>query len=233
MQNPFKENAIGEYCGYSFDVNSAIKKLPSSATAFALTSDGYLVTNYHVVENAEIIKIRGKENNAQKTYNAIVVIIDLNNDLAIIKIEDDNYKKLANIPFKIDPKVADLGSEIFVLGYPLVGSMGEDIKLTNGIISAKSGFKGDISLYQMTAPVQPGNSGGPLFDSKGNLIGIVCAKHLGTENVSYAVKASYLLNLIESMDKPIKINTKNTISTKSLTEKVKYLEKLVYIVEIN
>lgn len=66
--------------------------------------------------------------------------------------------------------------------------MGDEIKLTTGVISSKTGFQGDVSLYQISAPIQPGNSGGPLFDNKGNLIGIVNAKHKGAENVGYAIK---------------------------------------------
>lgn len=63
---------------------------------------------------------------------------------------------------------------------------GVDVKLTNGIVSARTGFHGDVSQYQISAPVQPGNSGGPLFDSKGNIIGVVSAKHAGAENAGYA-----------------------------------------------
>ena len=64
---------------------------------------------------------------------------------------------------------SEVGEEVFVLGYPLTATMGDEIKLTTGVISSKSGFQGDISQYQISAPVQPGNSGGPLFDSKGNI----------------------------------------------------------------
>nr|WP_277266111.1 trypsin-like peptidase domain-containing protein [Prevotella corporis] len=78
--------------------------------------------------------------------------------------------------------------DIFVLGYPLVQTMGEDVKLTTDVISSKTGFQGDVSQYQISAAIQPRNSGGPLFDSRGNLIGIVPAKHKGTENVGYAIK---------------------------------------------
>jgi S1-C subfamily serine protease len=85
--------------------------------------------------------------------------------------------------------------------------MGDEVKLTNGIISSKSGFQGDVTSYQITAPVQPGNSGGPLFDDKGNIIGIINAKHVGAENASYAIKASYLMNLIDLMPTPPKLQT--------------------------
>ena len=111
--------------------------------------------------------------------------------------------------------------------------MGEEVKITNGIISSNSGFKGDITSYQISAPVQPGNSGGPLFDDKGNLVGIINAKHSGTENVSYAIKSSYLLNLINSAPKSIKLQQINKISNLSLPEKIKVVKKYTYIIETN
>ena len=111
--------------------------------------------------------------------------------------------------------------------------MGDEVKLTNGIISSKTGFQGDITTYQVSVPVQPGNSGGPLFDSNGNVIGIISSKHIGTENVSYSIKANYLLNLIQTMDKPLKIPNSNTLKGKSLPELVNELKAFVYIIEIN
>ena len=111
--------------------------------------------------------------------------------------------------------------------------MGDEIKLTNGIISSKSGFQGDVTAYQISAPVQPGNSGGPLFDEKGNLIGVINAKHLGAENASYAIKSSYLINLINLMPSVPVLQTVSTINSSTLSEQVKYLKKIIYIIETN
>ena len=107
------------------------------------------------------------------------------------------------------------------------------IKLTNGIISSKSGFKGDITTYQISVPVQPGNSGGPLFDDKGDLVGIVNAKLFLAENASYAIKTSYLKNILESLSPNPKLTALNTLSTKSLADKAKTLKNYTYIIEIN
>jgi S1-C subfamily serine protease len=111
--------------------------------------------------------------------------------------------------------------------------MGDEIKLTNGIISSKSGFQGDITTYQMTAPIQPGNSGGPMFDNKGNLVGIVNAKHRGAENASYAVKSSYLLTLIDQLPSTPTLQTVNQLTAKPLTEQVKIAKRFTYIIEVN
>ena len=171
----------------------------STGTCFAISSNGLIATNYHVINEAKTLKIIGVNGIFSKKYSAKIVASDKNNDLALLKIDDYSFSTLGNIPYVVKSKTIDVGSEVIVLGYPLTASMGEEIKLTSGIISAKSGFQGDITSYQTTAPVQPGNSGAPLFDKNGNLIGIINAKHTNAENAGYAIKSSYLLNLIESL----------------------------------
>jgi S1-C subfamily serine protease len=204
----------------------------SSGTGYAISSNGYIVTNHHVTNGANSIKIRGINGDFSKTYTAKVIIEDKNNDLSIIKIEDQSFSSLGTIPYIIANRSPDVGSSVFVLGYPLRATMGDEVKLTNGIISSKSGFQGDVTSYQITAPVQPGNSGGPLFDEKGNIIGIINAKHTGAENASYAIKSSYLLNLIDLMPTPLKLQTISAVAGKPLTEQVKILKKFTYIIEI-
>jgi S1-C subfamily serine protease len=205
----------------------------SSGTGFALSSNGYIVTNHHVTKGASKIKVIGVKGNFSKPYNAKVVLEDKNNDLAIIKIDDPNFTTLGTLPYKIDNSIIDVGKSVYALGYPLRATMGDEVKLTNGIISSKTGFQGDITTYQITVPVQPGNSGGPLFDSNGNVIGIINAKHRGAENASYAIKTSYLMNLIQVMNTTPSLSKTNAISSKSLSEQVKYLKEFVYIIEIN
>ena len=107
------------------------------------------------------------------------------------------------------------------------------MELTNGIISSKTGFQGDVTSYQLSAPVQPGNSGGPLFDDKGNIVGVINAKHLDTENVTYAVKSTYLLNLIEILPLPPKLQPINNLGGKTLSEQVKLVKNYTYIIEVN
>jgi len=205
----------------------------SSGTGYAISSDGYIVTNHHVTNGANSIKVRGVNGDFSKTYTAKIIIEDKNNDLSIIKIDDQSFTSLGTIPYIIANRATDVGSSVFVLGYPLRATMGDEVKLTNGIISSKSGFQGDVTSYQITAPVQPGNSGGPLFDDKGNIIGIINAKHVGAENASYAIKSSYLMNLIDQMPTPPKLQTISTVAGKPLTEQVKILRNFTYIIEIN
>ncbi len=207
------------------------KSQPASGTGFGISSNGIIVTNYHVIDGAKTIKVRGVNSDFSKTYKAKVLISDKNNDLALIQIDDYGFTSLGTIPFTIKTGLVGVGENIFVLGYPLRATMGDEIKLTNGIVSSKTGFQGDITSYQISAPVQPGNSGGPLFDNQGNLIGIINAKHTGAENASYGVKSSYLSGLIELLPSPPKLQTVNSLTGKTLTQQVELVKKFVYIIE--
>lgn len=201
-----------------------------SGTGFAL-NEGYVVTNYHVVENAKNITIHGVKGDFGLVYEASVVAADRVNDLALLKITDDKFSGFGTIPYKVKTSTSEVGEDVFVLGYPLTSTMGDEIKLTTGIISSKTGFQGDVSMYQISAPIQPGNSGGPLFDSKGNVIGVINAKHIGTENVSYAIKTSYLMNLVESTASSSILPSANSISGLPLTGKVRNVKDFVYMIK--
>lgn len=200
-----------------------------SGTGFAL-KNGYIVTNYHVIENAKSIFIQGIKGDFSPKYNATIIATDKYNDLALLQISDNSFSGFGSIPYNVKTSVSDVGEEVFVLGYPLTSTMGDEIKLTTGVISSKTGFQGNVSLYQISAPIQPGNSGGPLFDNKGNLIGIVNAKHKGAENVGYAIKTSYLKNLIESSISTSILPNNNQIAGLPLTGKVKSLKNYVFMI---
>ena len=201
-----------------------------TGSGFAL-KDGYVVTNHHVIENAKSIKIRGIKGDFSQSYNASVAISDKNNDIALIKINDSNFQGFGNIPYAIASTTSEVGEDVFVLGYPLTATMGDEIKYTTGVISSKTGFQGDISLYQISAPIQPGNSGGPLFDSKGNIIGIVSSKHSEAENVGYAIKSLFLKSLIESYSSVPIIPDKLTISTNTRPDQIKIVKPFVFLIE--
>ena len=205
-----------------------------SATCFAISNKGYFVTNYHVIANAKTIMIRGINGNYNKSHRANIVNFDKNNDLAILKISPDSIKILGSIPFSINSKISNIGESVYVLGYPLRATMGDEIKLTNGIISSKTGFQGDVSCYQVSAPVQSGNSGAPIFNTKGELIGIISGKHLEAENVSYGIKSSYLLSLIDVLPEKIefKKSQEPTFQGYSLSKQAEIMKRFIYIVEV-
>ena len=204
-----------------------------SGSGFFLSQDGYIITNYHVIENARTIKVSGINDDYKTSYTARVEISDKQNDLAILKITDTSFKSLPSIPYTFKYTTSSVGEDCFVLGYPLISTMGMDIKLTNGIISSKTGFEGNIAEYQMSAPVQPGNSGGPLFDKNGNIIGVVCAKHREAENAGYAIKASYIRNLVELLPTNIKMPQTNMLAGKALPKQVELASKAVCAIIVN
>ena len=210
--------------------NISTKKKEWSGTGYAI-GNKYIVTNYHVVDEAKAIVVKGVGGNLNSNYSAEVVATDKVNDIAVLKITDSRFSGFEAISYNVTTRMADVGEDIFVLGYPLTQTMGNEIKLTNGIISSRTGFQGDVSLYQMSAPIQPGNSVGPMFDSKGNVIGILVAHHAGAENAGYAIKTSYLKNLIESAGLNISLPSGKNLSALSLSEKVKRVRNFVFLIE--
>ena len=199
-----------------------------SGTGFAL-NNGYIITNHHVIDGAKSIWVYGINGNATSGYAARIIAFDRINDLAIIRIADSRFSGFGTIPYAIKNQMADVGEDVWVLGYPLTQVLGSEIKLTNGVVSSRSGYQGDVSTYQISAPVQPGNSGGPLFDSYGNVVGIVNAGVPGAENVGYAIKTSYLQNLTDSYALSYSLPKSNTIASLALKDQVKRVKDFVFL----
>jgi len=213
-------------------IKSPFFSSPKSGTGFLLSEAGLVVTNYHVIDKANKIELTGINGHFGTSYTAKVVVEDKKNDLAILQLEGKDIK-FEPIPYIIKSKGAETGEGIYVLGYPMINSMGEEVKLTTGVISAKTGYKGDVTTYQISAPVQGGNSGGPLFDKQGNLIGIINAKIQGAEGVTYAIKTSYLSSIIDLLPKYPILNVTNKVEGLSLEEQVKQISKFVYIIKVS
>lgn len=204
----------------------------SSGSGFIVSNNGLLVTNHHIVQNAKNISIQVKVEDKLEEYKADVVMIDKENDLAILKVSDSSYSSNSTIPFKIYKEESPIGSSVFTLGYPMIETMGETLKLSDGIISAQSGYMANNSAYQVTVPINPGNSGGPLFDKKGNLVGIINAKYTGAENVAYAIKSKILLSMLEELklkNHAAKSFNKNDVD---LVENVQNLNSLVCLIKV-
>ena len=190
-----------------------------SGSGIALNSKVF-ATNNHVVDGATHLYVYFPE--TKEKYTAQTIKADPTSDLAIVRITDPRFKGFPAIQYGFKQTIEDVGTDVFVLGYPRVDTMGEEVKLTTGVVSSRSGFQGNQTQYQVSAPVQPGNSGGPLFNDSGELIGIVSAKHTdGAENVSYAVKLSYLNDLIASSGESISLTKSSQIASQKLSEKCK------------
>lgn len=202
-----------------------------TGSGFAI-SDRYIATNFHVVDGAKKLKISGVNGNFTTSYTTSVVATDANNDLAILKISDEQFLGFRNIPYTIYPTNVDVGTDVFVLGYPATIIMGQEVKITTGIINSRSGFQGDVSTYQMSATIQGGNSGGPVFDNDGNVIAIAVGginREIlqNIENVNYSVKSPYLINLIESCSESIIIPSSSKLNGLSLPARIKQISPFV------
>lgn len=203
-----------------------------SGTGFALKGK-YIITNHHVVDGARTLQVRGVKGDFTKLYNAVVVAKDESHDMAIIRIEDSKFTGFGEIPYTLKSGLSEVGEEVFVLGYPLLSTMGEEVKLTTGIVSSRSGFQGEVSAYQVSAPIQPGNSGGPLFDANGDVVGIVNAKHRQADNASYAIKSPYMRLFIQNSIGDSAIPTNRKMVGWSLVNKTKAIKQFVYIIYAN
>ena len=197
-----------------------------------IVSGNIVATNYHVVDDAEIIRVVLNIKGTPEEYNARVLSVDKANDLALIAIKDDKFNPLPSAPYSIVPKVSDVGTSVFAMGYPLSTVLGKEVKITDGIISSKTGYEDDAVTYQISVPIQPGNSGGALFDKKGHLVGITNANVPSAENVGYAIKSSYLLNLIESAPITIDLPKGVDLSQKEFTEVIKLFTPYVALIKI-
>ncbi|MFA6174195.1 MAG: tetratricopeptide repeat-containing serine protease family protein [Kiritimatiellales bacterium] len=196
---------------------------PSGFGSGLLVKDGYVVTCWHVVENSKKISI----NCQGKDFNASVVQKDVGNDIAILCVDGADAGALLSVADSVK-----LGSQVFTMGFPHPGLQGSDVKFTTGSISGLTGPKNTPVYYQISAPLQSGNSGGPLFDEYGNLVGIVAAKLDSlkmlaatgdlTQNVNYAIKVDYLVPLLKTVD-GIKIQPSQTkpVNLLSLVEELK------------
>ena len=196
---------------------------------------GHIVTNYHVIEDANDIEVEFILNDEVQKFNAEIVQVDKVNDLAIIKIVDINFDGVDELPYNFKTRTSDVGTKVYAFGYPMaLTAMGKEIKITDGIISSKSGFDGDITTYQITAPIQGGNSGGPLFDEKGNLLGINSSgiDVKVADNVAYTIKSSYILNLIDVMPKNIDLPSNTKLQSLPLTEQIKEITKYVVLIKV-
>lgn len=204
----------------------------ASGSGFAINGEGYLATCYHVIEGARRVRIRGVNGDFDHPVMAEIIATDRDNDLAILKITDNSFTGLGNLPYRIKTSGSEVGEEVFTLGYPLRSVMGDEIKLTNGVISACSGYQGDMASYQLSATVQSGNSGCPVFNANGEVIGVVNSRLENIESASYAIKEQYLIRLIQKQGIQLSSAGVRSMANEPMTTKVRTVKPFVYIIEV-
>ena len=221
--------------GSNKDLTENNLKWKGNGSGIIISKSGYIVTNHHVINGANDIEVEFILDGDVKKFNAELIQSDKVNDLSIIKIVDVNFDGVNELSYNFKTKSSDVGTKIYTFGYPyaLLG-MGKEIKVTDGIISSKTGLDGDITTYQISAAIQGGNSGGPLFDDKGNFIGINSSgiNAVNIENVGYSIKTSYVLNLIDVLPKSIELPSSRKLENIPLTEQIKEISKSVVLVKV-
>ncbi|RTL59253.1 MAG: serine protease [Sphingobacteriales bacterium] len=167
-------------------------KFKSSGTAFLIDAKGYLATNAHIIKNSSTVVVL---NSKGEEYKAGIAFIDNTKDLAILKIADSEFKPVP-LPYAISKSTTDIAEPIYTFGYPR-----NDIVYGEGYLSAKTGFNGDTLTCQIDVPANPGNSGGPVFNENGEVIGILSTRQLETEGAVFAIQSKYIYKALDELKK--------------------------------
>ncbi|UKT65809.1 S1C family serine protease [Pedobacter mucosus] len=199
-------------------------------TGFAISTNGYILTNLHVINGADSLYV---QNSKGESFKVISAYTDPQNDIAILKISDKSFINLSSIPYTIKKNTSSIGEIVYTLGYPK-----DDAVLGEGYVSSKNGFIGDTTQYQVSIPVNPGNSGGPLLDNNGNLVGIISGKPDQTEGAAFAIKSKYILEAMRAIPqdslgvKRLSNNKKSLLAGLKRTKQIEKLEDYVFMIKV-
>ena len=193
----------------------------NSGTGFAISSNGYVITNNHVIDGCDKVKLHHKGDEIITK----VINLDITNDIALLKGE---FKPSKILPLSIE--TTKLLQDIYVAGYPFGKNISTSVKVTKGIISSLLGIGNNYSNFQIDAAIQPGNSGGPILNNKGNVIGVVVAKlnrkyiqkKFGVipENTNFGIKTKIVKKLLKDLNIKLPFPNKNEISKNKLGQNI-------------
>ena len=202
----------------------------SSGTGFFISKQGHIVTNQHVIDSCSSVKV----NFSGKEYDTQVISSDKMNDLAIIKTNMSPVKV-----FSIETEDASLLEDVIIAGYPLGKKVSASIKTSKGSVTALAGYGDNFSEFQTDAAMNKGNSGGPIINQKGNVVGVAVAaygKEQGVESFNFGIKASTLKTFVVSNGLKFLPSSKKELSNRDLgrliTDATVYLECYMEIYKI-
>jgi len=201
-------------------------------TGFAINNKGFIITSLHMIKGADSVFI---ENSTTNRVAAKIVFSDPKIDVAVLHIGNNEIFKSWNLPFIFSSRTCDLGEKVFTLGYPR-----KDIVYGEGSLSSLSGYHSDTTMYQISIPVNPGNSGGPLLDEQGTVIGLVRGKITNAEATGFAIKSKEIINAINAFNESLKspknaftLNLKkNTLKNIKRNEQIKRIHPYVFNVMV-
>lgn len=201
----------------------------TGGTGFLIDAKGLLVTNAHVIKAAKNIAV---QNSKGKDLAVEVVYTDVRRDIAILKIVDTAFKAMP-LPYGIKRNSAEIAEPVFTLGFPR-----NDMVYGEGYLAAKTGFNGDTLTCQIAIAANPGNSGGPILNRNGDVIGILSTRQTSAEGVVFATQSRYIFNALkelqkDSLYKSIKIPAATTIKNLDRVQQVKKIADYVYLVKVN
>ena len=199
-----------------------------SGTGFALSNDGYIVTNYHVTEGADSLYIQTRDGNY---YKAFTVSFDANADIAILQIESKKLRisKQENLPYSFANIKSSLGERVFTLGYPQ-----DEIVYSEGYISSRNGYQGDSMQYRLELPAEPGQSGAPVLNASGNIIGIVAGKESNSVGTTYAVSSNTMLKMLRNIPQAnlITIPKTNRLGKMNRSQQIEKIQDFTCVVNV-
>lgn len=200
----------------------------SGGTGFLVDGKGYLVTNAHIIRNSKNIVVI---NNKGEEFKAIVLKKDNSRDIAILKIEDKDFKPTTTLPYGISKTVSDVAEPIYTLGYPR-----NDIVYSEGYLSARTGFNGDTLSCQLGIAANRGNSGGPVFNHNGEVIGMLSTKETESEGVAFAIQSRYIFDAIDELKKDtayqsVKLLARSSVRGMAKQDQVKKMLDFVFMVK--
>ena len=200
-----------------------------TGTGFALTNDGYFATAYHVINKGKFDSVY-IECNDDKYYKAVLVNYNEESDLAILKVEKKNFRfSKADVPYTFVGAKSGLGSRIFTVGYPK-----DEIVYSEGYISGKNGYDGNTLQYTLDLPAGHGQSGSPVIDASGNIIGILTAISGPEEANTYAVSSNALMELIHPLlsDNNLRLPKTNKLSRLTREQQIEKMENFTFSVKV-
>lgn len=210
--------------------NKAPDNVPikSGGTGFLIDGKGFIVTNAHVVKGSTSVIV---QNNKGQEFRASIIHINPTSDLAILRIVDQDYKPYGQLPYSIRKTGADLGEPLFTLGFPR-----EEIVYNEGYMSAKTGFNGDTISFQIGVSANPGNSGGPVFNKNGEIIGIINTRQMQAEGVVFAITAKNIHQTLQEIAddttiQKVKLPVVSSLKGMDRTQQIKKIEDCIFMVK--